>query len=392
VAIVLTPNTLTIPASGGTADLIIVTEANAAGTTVAPNVTVTVSASAGTLSASSVTTDFTGHGKVTWTGSSAATITVTAGAVASSVTIALSGPATGPPSSPPPPNPGPTPTPGPTAPAGDLAITVHASPPASNDSTKVTLWTDVRDQSGDVSRLGMTYAWDFNNDGLIDTNEMSPTRLFGSGRYAIVVDVFAVDGRHGRGSYDLAVGATPPPPPMVTVTGAASSKTVPIGDSVSLSANVTPNQTAGAVTSVVWDFGDGSSGSGTSTAHTYTALGTFVAAVTATTANGAVATASVTITATKRPLLINLTSLQTSPAPTASFTFTATVSSLDPPPAGTTYQWDYSSDGTYDETTGTTNTTSQVIACPVGTKRAVTVKATTTDGRTMTVTITVTVS
>ena len=66
-AINLTPM-LTLPPEGGSVEVRIETSANEHGGVVAPNVLVTLSVSAGALSASEVRTDGTGHARVTWTG------------------------------------------------------------------------------------------------------------------------------------------------------------------------------------------------------------------------------------------------------------------------------------------------------------------------------------
>lgn len=54
----------------------------------------------------------------------------------------------------------------------------------------------------------------------------------------------------------------------------------------------------GSITSVNWDFGDGTTGSGATAAHTYATAGTYTATVTVTDNQGATASAAVTVTAT----------------------------------------------------------------------------------------------
>lgn len=76
-----------MPAGGGALEVIIRTSANTVGNTPAAHVTVALTASSGTLSESSTVTDATGHARVTWSGTSSATITARAGEVAGTSAI-----------------------------------------------------------------------------------------------------------------------------------------------------------------------------------------------------------------------------------------------------------------------------------------------------------------
>ena len=112
VSLVVSPGTL--PAEGGTARIFIET---GAGTIAAPNVTVRLSTTAGELSPLEVTTDGTGHATVTWSGTTAATVTAAAGNLTGTAAINLlpPPPPAVPDRTPPPaPTPAPTPTPDPT--------------------------------------------------------------------------------------------------------------------------------------------------------------------------------------------------------------------------------------------------------------------------------------
>ena len=84
IVIVIAPPEL--PPGGGTATVFISTIAGD-GIVVAPRVRVEVSALNGTLSASSVTTDATGHAQVEWTSTSSGTVTATAGDLVTSAAI-----------------------------------------------------------------------------------------------------------------------------------------------------------------------------------------------------------------------------------------------------------------------------------------------------------------
>ncbi len=86
IQIVVIPGQL--PVGGGTAEINIATTA-ANGTAVAPAVEVRLSVDGGELSVTNVTTDRTGHAKVTWTGTNGATVTAEAGALTKTVTIVV---------------------------------------------------------------------------------------------------------------------------------------------------------------------------------------------------------------------------------------------------------------------------------------------------------------
>ena len=389
VRVTLTPNDWQLPASGGAVELTIATVANDVGSLVAANVPVTLGASSGSLSVAQVTTDATGHARVTWSGTTAATITARAGEVEGIATIRIAS------NNPPPPSPGPNPgpgiPPGPTpGPANALIVDIFPEPRGGDASTPIHF--NIRVFAADGSAIGpLTYAWDF-GDGTTST-EATPTHLFRpADHWTVTLKVTEAGGRVAQASVDIVVGATPSPNVAVTMT--ATPSTIEAGQSVTFNARTQPNSTSGPVTSYAWTFGDGGTATTTvpTTSHTYTGPGTMTARVTATTTNGTSGSAQATVTVTARTLTVNLSASTTTPASGSSVTFTATLSSLDPPAPGTTFRWDYNNDGTFDESTGTTNTATQIFNGPTGTKRTIKVEATAPDGRKATATIEITFS
>jgi hypothetical protein len=84
----ITPAVGQLPAGGGSVEIIVETIALKP-YAAAPRVSVALQASGGDLSASAVTTDATGHARVTWTGTTSATITAQAGSITAETALTV---------------------------------------------------------------------------------------------------------------------------------------------------------------------------------------------------------------------------------------------------------------------------------------------------------------
>ncbi len=397
-AVFLAPNSWDMPAGGGSLLLDIATSASTAGNVVAPDIEVELSASSGTLSDTRSRTDRTGHAKVTWTGTSSATITARAGDVVGTAAIRVPSP---PPTAPPPnpnPVPSPAPSPAPEPTPGLLVVTIFPSPRGGDAVTPIAFFAQVR--AADNRQLGpLTYAWDFESDGIVDSTETAPTHLFRpADHWTVSLRVTAPDGGTGVGRVDVVIGATPAP--VVTTTLRANPTTAVIGARFTFTATGSGNSTSGPVTAFDWDFDTSTPGldltTSTGSATTsYETPGVRTVRVTARTANGSSgnATADVTVTA---PLTV---SLEVSPAGTQpagrALSITATVTSAGPVPGGLVFEWDWTNDGTFDDepTTGSpTSTVGHVYNSNTPATKTLRVKVTAPDNRTATNTITITVS
>jgi len=234
-AVTLSPDHWELPPGGGSLDLVITTTGNTAGNVAAPHVVVLLRTSGGTLSASSVETDFTGHARVTWSGAASATITAEAADILATSRITVrdgSGPF--PPPVPPPPPGDPTP--------GDPAALIVSLYPVYGPvvaTVPVTFAGAARDYTGALVP-DATYDWDFNGDGVVDRSgsDRAPVVTFPSaGRFVILLVAHAPDGRAGRGQY--AIDILPAGGP-IAATLTASSVDVRGGEPVTLRVTITP--------------------------------------------------------------------------------------------------------------------------------------------------------
>ena len=171
IQIVVMPGEL--PIGGGTATLQISTVASG-GTVVAPGVAVALRVDGGELSTAGVTTDATGHARLTWTGTHAATVTADAGTLSASTPIRVAAPVVLPPDVPPtrppaPPAPEPLPPQPPAPPA--LTVTVSPNPRQLTVGFPTRLTADVTGfQSGETV---LAYQWDWAGGAVFTANETS---------------------------------------------------------------------------------------------------------------------------------------------------------------------------------------------------------------------------
>lgn len=186
----LVPNSADLPIGGGSLELIIATAAN--------NVPVTVTASGGTLSASAVRTNSEGRASVTWTGTSSATVTAIAEGTQTVASIRVALPPTPEPTpTPAPPTPGPTPSP---LPDHHTVLGVVILQRV-DDSTAPAITLTATVFVLDGSPVGpLTYAWDLDGNGSIDSTAAAPVRVFPTGRTPVTLTVKSTDGRTGSGT------------------------------------------------------------------------------------------------------------------------------------------------------------------------------------------------
>jgi PKD repeat protein len=374
-----------MPGGGGSLELVIATSGNTVGSTVAANVPLQLTASSGTLSNERPTTDWTGHTKVTWIGSSSATITAAAGDVVG--TAAITVPSATPTPTPPSPSPAPSPTPPPAPGFGPLFVDIIADPRLTDTATPVHFLTIVRPQNPDPPPTGLTYAWDFNEDGVTDSTEATPTYRFVQGKndYAVVVTVRSADGRLGRGTIHVVVGAAPVP--GIDVSVSASPNPAAVNATVTFTAIATPNSTGGTVTQYEWDFdGDGVTDLTTTTAsatQSYPTVGTKTVGVTAR-SPAASGHGAGTVVVSAPALNVTLRASTATPAVGSTITLTATPGVDSGTIPTLSYAWDFG-DGT------TLTTSGGVTSHAFGTVGVYTVRVTITapDGRTATNTTTI---
>ncbi|MDI9393997.1 MAG: PKD domain-containing protein [Euryarchaeota archaeon] len=182
----------------------------------------------------------------------------------------------------------------------------------------------------------ISWEWDFNSDGIIDSTEQNPTYVYESqGTYSITLK--AINGT------------------------AAGSKTIPIivGDLPLAAFTVYPREgnapltvqfndaSSGNATSWLWDFGDGNESTSQSPSHTYFDAGNYTVGLTVTNAFGSNATvvpSSVNVLSLNAPIPDFTSNVTSGPAPL--FVQFQDLSAGDP----TAWEWDFNSDGIIDST------------------------------------------
>ncbi|HOI13823.1 MAG TPA: PKD domain-containing protein, partial [Methanoculleus sp.] len=158
------------------------------------------------------------------------------------------------------------------APTADFTAT-----PTSGDVPLAVTFTDLSTVSP------TSWAWDFENDGVVDSTEQNPTHTYTTaGTYTVNLTVSNAAGSDAEVKTDY-----------ITVTGGGSGGEAPVAnftaDVTSGKAPLTVNFTdlsTGYPTSWLWDFGDGTNATEQNPQHVYTVVGTYNVSLTATNADG----------------------------------------------------------------------------------------------------------
>lgn len=150
------------------------------------------------------------------------------------------------------------------------AITPIANFTATPTSGGVPLSVNFTDTSMNVPTA---WAWDFNNDGSIDSTEQNPNHIYTTaGSYTVNLTVTNSAGTDDevKTSYIAAL-----------VPSAANFSATPTSGSAPLTVTFT-DHSENSPTSWLWDFGDGSTSTSQNASHTYSAIGSYTVRLTAT--------------------------------------------------------------------------------------------------------------
>ncbi|AKB36577.1 cell surface protein [Methanosarcina siciliae C2J] len=226
------------------------------------------------------------------------------------------------------------------APAAPVADFTAA--PTSGDAPLEVNFTDI--STGTVS----SYAWDFNNDGTIDSEEKNPSYIYTSaGTYTVNLTVANAEGNDSevKTDYITVSESSTPTEPVAAFTADVTNGTVP------LTVNFT-DQSTGSPSSWTWNFGDNTSATEQNPSHTYTSAGTYTVNLTVISESGnssEVKADYITVSESSTPV---------EPEPVAAFT--ADVTSGTAPltvnftdqSTGTlaSWAWDFDNDGNVDST------------------------------------------
>ncbi|AKB37164.1 cell surface protein [Methanosarcina siciliae C2J] len=160
----------------------------------------------------------------------------------------------------------------PVPPVADFAVDI------TNGNAPLTVnFTDA--SNGTVS----SWAWDFNNDGTVDSTEQNPSYTYESaGTYTVNLTVTNDVGSDSEVKTDyitVSESSTLEPEPVAEFTADVTGGTAP------LTVNFT-DQSTGTPTSWLWDFGDGANSTEQNPSHTYSAAGNYTVNLTVENAAG----------------------------------------------------------------------------------------------------------
>jgi PKD repeat protein len=155
-------------------------------------------------------------------------------------------------------------------------------------------------QFTDHSLYAETWAWDFANDGTVDSTDQSPSHIYDTaGTYTVNLTVINTVGS----STQFTTITVLPPLPSADFTATPASGVAP------LIVQFTDASTG--ATSWSWAFGDGATSTSQNPSHTYTTGGTYTATLTVTNAAGT-STKDMQITVTIQPLVADFAANKTS--------------------------------------------------------------------------------
>ncbi|PAV13689.1 cell surface protein, partial [Methanosarcina spelaei] len=197
----------------------------------------------------------------------------------------------------------------------------------------------------DVSTGNITsWAWDFDNDGSIDSTEQNPIHTYAvAGNYTVNLNVTSAEGSDDEVKVEyIAVSESTTEPPIAEFTAEPTSGDAP------LTVRFT-DQSANTPTSWLWDFGDNSTATEQNVSHIYNAAGNYTVNFTVANADGSDSEVKTEYIVVSEPLpgapVANFTATPTSGTAPLTVNFkdqsTGTVSS---------YAWDFNNDGNIDST------------------------------------------
>jgi len=156
----------------------------------------------------------------------------------------------------------------------------------------------VQDISGSANTI-TNYQWNF-DDGHTSSKQVVYHIFPSAGNYTISVTITDQSGQTDDAAINVAITEPTPATPMPPISSPIISPTPAVPPVAAMSANPTHGEanlnvrftasntanTQSAITSYIWNFGDGATSRGASVSHTYTSAGTYIANITLTNADG----------------------------------------------------------------------------------------------------------
>jgi PKD repeat protein len=238
-------------------------------------------------------------------------------------------------------------------------VSLNASPTSGTLTLTVNFTATASDSDGSIVK----YEWDLNGDGTYEsdtgTTFTTSYSYTTAGTYNAKVRVTDDDGATATDIETISVSSANQSP-TVSLSANPSSGDTPL----TVNFTATASDSDGTIASYEWDYDadgtyDQNTGATSTSSYTYASAATYNARVRVTDDDGATTTDITTITASapvNQSPTVTLDAFPTSGTAPLTVDFNATASDSD----GTivSYEWDYDGDGTYDQNTGTTFTTS----------------------------------
>lgn len=211
--------------------------------------------------------------------------------------------------------------------------------PISPSTANTITFTDNSTDPNYENTLHLNYAWDFDNNGIIDSTEENPTYSYSdNGTYIVTLNITNAYQQWNRTNQTITVTNLGP-------TSSFSWNPNPVIVNQTATFQNTSTDSDGSIESWYWDFGDGNTSTQQNPTHTYNIAGDYTVILNVTDDDGNTSTELQTVTVTLKPLV----NFSINPSnPTTSDTITFSDDSTDADGSISDYNWSFG-DGTYSE-------------------------------------------
>jgi PKD repeat protein len=215
-------------------------------------------------------------------------------------------------------------------------VAAFSATPTSGDAPLSVRFTD--ESTGNIT----SWAWDFENDGTIDSTEQSPAYVYSAaGTYAVSLTITGPGGSDDETRTGYITVVQPPVKPV------ASFSADPLQGIAPLTVNFTDTSTGDAITAFAWDFENDGTVDSTeqNPQHSYPAPGMYNVSLTVTSEAGSDTKTEFTFITVTEPAPVAQFSAEPLSGPVP-----LTVNFTDASTNAATYAWDFENDGTVDST------------------------------------------
>ncbi len=217
-------------------------------------------------------------------------------------------------------------------------VTVYLNPIANFNSPAVCLGSPTPFTDASTSQNGTIngWAWDYTSNGTFDSNLQSANTIYPyAATYSVTLQVTSSMGCFGSATQTVVVN--PKPNSLFSVNNACVGSVFAFTNTSTIS--------NGNIVQSLWNFGDGTNSSQTAPPHTYANATTYTIILTETSNFGCVSTYTQNVVAYPKPV-VNFSAIPVCQLQATIFNNTSTIPSGNVP----SYGWDFTSNGTIDNT------------------------------------------